>query len=598
LIKRILAVAALLLLLAGGAALGYVLYVRHESRDVRGSSTVEFTPSEPPAPPVTTTRPPPPPPPTTTGKKKPGRHPKPEPTPKPKPRPRPVLPGVVWPTFGYTAERTRFQPGSSLRPPFRRVWTWRGQSLLEFPPALAYGRAYIATNRGILVSLNLKTGRKVWRYVSHRCVAASPAIDGRLVVQTFLNAPPCNSTRSDQNGRVIAFDALTGKLRWGRTIGPSESSPLVSGGLVYVGDWRGFVYALDERTGRTRWTFRTGDKVKGAVAVSGRRLYVGSYDGKLYALGALTGHELWHAAGQPRLGAHGTFYSTPAAAYGRVYIGSTDGKVYSFGATSGKLRWSQSTGGFVYGSPAVWRERILVGSYDGTFYSLDAATGDVRWTFKANGPISGSATVLDGIVYFATLKRRTYALNAATGKLLWTFPDGKYSPIVADAEHVYLVGYTRLYALERLRPPARKVATPHRARVVRLGHGFTAVVAGRGAVRTLELRRRTRVVRKLVVRGGRFQLQARDITGDGIRELLTRAVRGGSAVYRLYGGPGFRELWVRAQPTKTGRTQLASGGLVAWQAVTPRKWRRAVWRWRGGRLRLVGSSLGAPPPAR
>ena len=34
--------------------------------------------------------------------------------------------------------------------------------------------------------------------------------------------------------------------------------------------------------------------------------------------------------------ASGTFYSTPAVAYGRVYIGSTDGKVYSFGASSGE----------------------------------------------------------------------------------------------------------------------------------------------------------------------------------------------------------------------------------------------------------------------
>ena len=46
-----------------------------------------------------------------------------------------------------------------------------------------------------------------------------------------------------------------------------------------------------------------------------------------------------------------------------------------------------------------------------------------------------------GIVYFSTLKRRTYALDARTGKLVWTFPDGKYSPVVADAERLYLVGY-------------------------------------------------------------------------------------------------------------------------------------------------------------
>jgi eukaryotic-like serine/threonine-protein kinase len=121
--------------------------------------------------------------------------------------------------------------------------------------------------------------------------------------------------------------------------------------------------------------------------------------------------------------------------------------VYSFGTRSGELRWSQGTGGFVYGSPAVWRRLVLVGSYDESFYALDAATGDVRWRFRANGPISGSATVLDGVVYFATLEGRTYALDARTGRQLWTFPDGKYTPVVADRDRLYLLGYARLYGM-------------------------------------------------------------------------------------------------------------------------------------------------------
>ena len=139
--------------------------------------------------------------------------------------------------------------------------------------------------------------------------------------------------------------------------------------------------------------------------------------------------------------------STPAVGYGRVYIGSTDGKVYSFGAASGKLRWSHGTGGYVYSSPAVWNRRVYAGSYDHTFYCLDAATGDVRWQFHANGPISGSPTILGRVVYFATLSGRTYGLNAVTGRQVWTFPDGKYSPVVADSERLYLVGYAKVYGM-------------------------------------------------------------------------------------------------------------------------------------------------------
>jgi outer membrane protein assembly factor BamB len=395
-----------------------VLYERHQSADVRGSSTVEFVPEEPPSPP-----------------------------PAVKPQ------GIVWPFFGYSEPQRRFVR-SGLRPPFRRLWVFRAHDLLEFPPAIAYGRLYIADNDGDFYSLVAKSGRVRWRRRLHRCTAASPAVAGGLVFQTFLNPNPCNSDRTDVPGMVTAYDARTGRLRWRRLIGPTETSPLVAGGSVYVGDWRGTVYALAARTGRVRWTYQTGGAVKGAAALAGGRLYVGSYDHHVYSLDARTGKLIWRASAQARLGSQGTFYSTPAVAYGRVYIGSTDGKVYSFGAASGKLRWSQSTGGYVYGSPAVWQRRVFVGSHSGSFYALDAATGDVVWEFAAGGRISGSATVLGRFVYFSTLDGRTYALDRRTGRRVWSFPDGKYTPVVADSarKRVYLVGYTRLYALA----PARK----------------------------------------------------------------------------------------------------------------------------------------------
>jgi outer membrane protein assembly factor BamB len=404
-----LAVVATLLFIAGCFA-AFVFYKYHQSRDVRGSTT-EFIPTETAPPPVKT-------------------------------------PQIVWPTFAYDPERLHVGPDVAVRPPFRKVWTAGGASLLEFPPVIAYHRLYLADGGGRVLAVSTKTGARAWTFNEHRCQAASPAVDDMkhgTIFLVFLNRRPCKAKRPG-DGEVIALSAGTRKIRWRRHIGASETSPVIVGNDLYVGDWLGNVYALDKRTGRIVWTAHTGGAVKGAVAVSGNRVYAGSYDGNLYAFDARTGHRMWRASGQPRLFGAGRFYSTPAAAYGRVYIGSTDGKVYSFGAASGKLRWSHSTGGFVYGSPAIWRQLVLIGSYDHTFYALDAATGDVRWRFKANGPISGSGTVIAGVVYFASLKGRTYALNAQTGRLLWTFPDGRYTPVVADKQHLYLVGYARLYA--------------------------------------------------------------------------------------------------------------------------------------------------------
>ncbi len=354
----------------------------------------------------------------------------------------------VWSTFGYSGQRLRSPTTIHLRPPFRRLWTFPGHSLLEFPPAIAHGRLYLPTFAGRVLAIDPETGTVVWTYDSGRCAWGSPAISGNLVIQTFIGQRgSCQEDVPGSGGEVVAFDGATGAIRWRRVHGRDESSPVVVHGLVYGGDWSGQVYALDATTGKPQWTFQTGGEVKGSAAVDRERLFIGSYDGHVYALDAGDGTLLWRASGQSRFGAGGRFYSTPAVAYGRVYIGSTDGKVYSFGAASGKLRWSMSTGSYVYASPAIWNQLVLIGSYDGYFYALDAATGDVRWRFDAGGRISGSATVIDGIVYFSTFERRTFGLDAATGRPVWTFPDGFYSPVVADPERLYLVGALRLYAL-------------------------------------------------------------------------------------------------------------------------------------------------------
>jgi len=386
----------------------YALYRKHEFRNIHGSSSVEFV--------TTQTR----------------RKAAPE--------------DMAWPRYGYDLAGTR-AAAYALRPPFRRVWTFNDNpTLLEFPPAVAFGRLFLPTWDGRFLALDARTGRVVWRDRTDRCGWGSPAVWGRVVIATYIGHN-CASPIPGRDGEVVAYGERTGRIRWRFHLGPCESSPLVVGGLVYLGDWHGHVYALDVRTGRPRWVFRAAGAVKGSASYAEGRIYIGSYDSHVYALDARNGKQLWRASAQQRLGhTTGWFYSSPAVAHGRVYIGSTDSKVYSFGARTGKLRWSHSTGGYVYASPAVWRDLVLVGSYDHTFYALDAATGSVRWQFEANGPISGSASVVNGIVYFSTFARRTYGLDARTGRPVWIFPDGEYTPVVADHHRLYVVGYRRVFA--------------------------------------------------------------------------------------------------------------------------------------------------------
>src|SRR6266480_4952690 len=369
--RPLVVLAAIAVLLAGGIA-AVVIYRLHQPGNIRGSSTEEFTL------------------PTTTAK----------------PQPPPLH--ISWPQYGFDVTRDR-SVQLDLKPPFREVWRYYAGTLVEFPPAIAFGRLYFSNNSGTVTALSTKTGKRAWIYRSHRCVAASPAVGTYkhgTVYETFLNKPPCNAATTRGTGKVIAFAAGFGEIRWSKTIGPSESSPLLVGNRLYVGDWQGHLWALDARTGKTIWRYRTGGPIKGAAAFADGRIYVGSYDGHLYCFGR-RGGLVWKASAQSRLYGHSRFYSTPALAFGRVYIGSTDGKVYSFGA----------------------------------------ATGDVRWAFSTIGQISGSPTVIGDVVYFATLEGRTYALNARTGKQLWSYPDGEYTPVVAEPGRLFLIGSYRVYGM-------------------------------------------------------------------------------------------------------------------------------------------------------
>jgi outer membrane protein assembly factor BamB len=408
--KKILLVAGAVVLLVAAGLVAFALYRRHEGRNIRGSST-EF---------VTTQA---------------------------APKPPPIASKIRWPMYRFDPTRQGNAEKMLVEPPYKPLWFFRAGALVEFPPAVGYGKLYFANAKGVLYAVDISHVRTVWAYRAHRCTAASPAVDNHTVYMAFMNTPPCNATRTGLDGEVVALNADTGKIRWRLRIGPTESSPLVDHGTVYVGDWNGKLWALSAASGATRWTFQAGDKIKDGVALAGGRVYFGSYDHHVYALDATTGKLVWKASAQQRLGNQGTFYATPAVAYGRVYIGSTDGKVYSFGATSGKIRWSHGTGGYVYSSAAVFDQRVFAGSFTGDLYAFNAATGDVLWKYRTNGPISGSPIVVNGLVYVSSLRGRTYALDPKSGKLVWSFPRGAYAAVVSDRRRLYLVAYARIFAL-------------------------------------------------------------------------------------------------------------------------------------------------------
>ena len=182
-----------------------------------------------------------------------------------------------------------------------------------------------------------------------------------------------------------------------------SASPAVVGGVVYVGSWDGFFYALDAATGALKWQFQV--DCQGSIQPIPPQCPGGPSN-----------------PGDRAETDGGLITSSAAVVDGRVYFGG--GKtMYCLDAASGALVWKKVICGNpdaidcasdaadptrILSSPAVFKRKVYIGhtpdganGYRGGIVTLDARTGRQRWRFEvdpqldANGvPIRVGRTVL------------------------------------------------------------------------------------------------------------------------------------------------------------------------------------------------------------
>lgn len=156
------------------------------------------------------------------------------------------------------------------------------------PIALHNGLAYYISNKGNSLSVvEAKTGkpivRKSYNFNLHNL--STPLVTDQEII--FGTA---------EQG-VVAVDRETLEEKWrfrtGRamiytvpTLGdpasPVECSPVLVGDVVYIGASDGYLYGLDQKTGRMLWKHTMGAPVLGSVAVSGNALFAVDFSGNVY----------------------------------------------------------------------------------------------------------------------------------------------------------------------------------------------------------------------------------------------------------------------------------------------------------------------------
>ena len=106
-------------------------------------------------------------------------------------------------------------------------------------------------------------------------------------------------------------------------INRSMSTASVADGLVYVGDFAGFVYCLEQSSGKLLWKHDTEGRAWGSTLVADGKVYFGNENGLLTVLTAGREHK---KLGEIDFGS--ALYSTPVAANGTLYI-ATDKHLYA-----------------------------------------------------------------------------------------------------------------------------------------------------------------------------------------------------------------------------------------------------------------------------
>jgi outer membrane protein assembly factor BamB len=298
-----------------------------------------------------------------------------------------------------------------------------------YPGALGHAKGnerlksilYVGSTNGRLYALNPKTGEEAWsRDLGYMVLSSPVVVNGVVYVGTSHPLRIDHAYyRQKSAAYMCALDAITGNLLWkvktGRCI---TSSPAIIGETAYIGDYDGFIYALNIQDGKHLWQTKvSSNPLQSSIAATKGLVYGGAED--LVALEGRTGKIVWRVgftlpSADPRRGSSPRMYGSPAVVEGVVYL-TTSGLVLGFGVDYEEL------------------------------VAVDAATGKNLWIRKGRG-IEGSAAVSEGIVYVASHDFHLYAIRATTGEDLWNVSTGPRQPAltkinstpVVDAGVVYV----------------------------------------------------------------------------------------------------------------------------------------------------------------
>ncbi len=204
----------------------------------------------------------------------------------------------------------------------KMVWKFKTGDKVASSPAVKNGKVIFGCFDENYYCLDAETGKEIWRFKTGAEVWHCNPLeirDGRVYISSFDNF-------------IYCLEIETGKEIWRFRTGKygNSSAPVYYDGLLYHGTRDGIMYCLTPE-GKEVWRFKCGEAMDCGVGYEGLFLFVNG-DGFLYALDSKTGKELW------RFRTGTVNYHFPTVWEGKIYFSSWDCHIYAINL-EGKEIW-------------------------------------------------------------------------------------------------------------------------------------------------------------------------------------------------------------------------------------------------------------------
>ena len=233
------------------------------------------------------------------------------------------------------------------------------------------------------------------------------------------------------------------------------SSPVVSGGRLFVIDTRAIVYAFDAATGAEVWSSQievegnAPSRFGGGVSVLDSMVFATNGVGDVVALNAADGSQVW------KVRPAGPLRGSPTLSNGNVYVMTQDNQIYALSMTDGSVQWNEAgtvglAGIFGVAAPSAGQGTVLAGYSSGELTAYRYENGRNLWDDAlARTSISTSVSTLSDIDADPVIDRgRVFALGQGgrmaayelvTGQRIWELNIAGITTPVVSGEWVFVL---------------------------------------------------------------------------------------------------------------------------------------------------------------